>query len=132
MKKIIVTGVTGQDGSHMVDYLLKNTNHEIYGSVRRLSVKNHDNILHLENEPRFHLIDMDLNDAHSMRDVILDIQPDYFINFRHNHLLLAVGIIQFKHGTQMQMPCSTFLNRFVDLRRNVDSTMLDQVKNLEM
>ena len=81
MKKIIVTGVTGQDGSHMVDYLLKNTNHEIYGSVRRLSVKNHENILHLENEPRFHLIDMDLNDAHSMRDVILDVQPDYFINF---------------------------------------------------
>ena len=81
MKKTIVTGVTGQDGSHMVDYLLKNTNHEIYGSARRLSVKNHENILHLENEPRFHLIDMDLNDAHSMRDVILDIQPDYFINF---------------------------------------------------
>lgn len=81
MKKIIVTGVTGQDGSHMVDYLLKNTDHEIYGSARRLSVKNHENILHLENEPRFHLIDMDLNDAHSMRDVILDIKPDYFINF---------------------------------------------------
>jgi len=81
MKKIIVTGGTGQDGSHMADYLLKNTNHEVYGSVRRLSVKNHENILHLENEPRFHLIDMDLNDAHSMRDVILDVQPDYFINF---------------------------------------------------
>lgn len=81
MKKIIVTGVTGQDGSHMVDYLLKNTNHIIYGTARRLSVKNHDNILHLESEPRFKLLNMDLNDAHSIRDVILDIQPDYFINF---------------------------------------------------
>lgn len=81
MKKVIVTGITGQDGSHMVDYLLKNTDHEIYGTARRLSVKNHENILHLEDEPRFHLIDMDLNDAHSIRDVILDIQPDYFINF---------------------------------------------------
>ena len=81
MKKIIVTGVTGQDGSHMVDFLLKNTSHEIYGSVRRLSVKNHENILHLENEPRFHLIDMDLNDGHSIRDVIIDLQPDHFINF---------------------------------------------------
>jgi GDPmannose 4,6-dehydratase len=81
MKKIIVTGVTGQDGSHMVDYLLKNTEHNIYGAVRRLSVKNHENILHLENEPRFKLINMDLNDAHSIRDVIIDIQPDYFINF---------------------------------------------------
>lgn len=81
MKKIIITGVTGQDGSHMVDYLLKNTNHELYGTARRLSVKNHENILHLENEPRFKLINMDLNDAHSIRDVILDTQPDYFINF---------------------------------------------------
>lgn len=81
MKKIIITGVTGQDGSHMADYLLKNTNYKIYGAVRRLSVKNHENILHLENEPRFELINMDLNDAHSMRDVIINIQPDYFINF---------------------------------------------------
>ena len=81
MKKIIVTGVTGQDGSHMVDYLLKTTQHKIYGTVRRLSVKNHENILHLEKEPRFELIDMDLNDAHSIRDVIIDIEPDYFINF---------------------------------------------------
>jgi GDPmannose 4,6-dehydratase len=81
MKKIIVTGVTGQDGSHMVEYLLKHTDYKIYGAARRLSVKNHENILHLENEPRFKLINMDLNDAHSMRDVVIDLQPDYFINF---------------------------------------------------
>jgi GDPmannose 4,6-dehydratase len=84
MKKIIITGVTGQDGSHMVDYLLQLLSENkfmIYGTARRLSVKNHDNILHLENEPRFKLLNMDLNDAHSIRDVIIDIQPDYFINF---------------------------------------------------
>ena len=88
MKKIIITGVTGQDGSHMVDYLLKLFNEEfgktdymLYGSIRRLSVKNHENILHLEDEPRFQLIDIDLNDPHSIRDAIIDIQPDYFINF---------------------------------------------------
>lgn len=81
MKKIIVTGVTGQDGSHMVDYLLQNTDYKIYGTARRLSVKNHENILHLENESRFELINMDLNDAHSIRDIIIDIQPDYFVNF---------------------------------------------------
>jgi len=87
-KKVIVTGVTGQDGSHMCDYLLnlsKNDSNfkdlKIYGTVRRLSVKNHENILHLEDEDNFELIDLDLNDAHSIRDVILDINPDYFINF---------------------------------------------------
>jgi GDPmannose 4,6-dehydratase len=81
MKKIIITGVTGQDGSHMADYLLANTDHMIYGGVRRLSVKNHENILHLEDNPRFELINMDLNDAHSIRDIVIDLQPDYFINF---------------------------------------------------
>lgn len=81
MKKVIVTGVTGQDGSTMVDFLLKNTDSMIYGAIRRLSVKNHENILHLENQERFKLVDMDLNDAHSIRDLILDIEPDYFINF---------------------------------------------------
>lgn len=87
MIKVIVTGITGQDGSHMCDYLLEKIKSDpsqkfkIYGSVRRLSVKNHENILHLENDPNFELIDMDLNDAHSIRDVIIDIKPDYFINF---------------------------------------------------
>jgi GDPmannose 4,6-dehydratase len=81
MKKVLITGVTGQDGSHMVDYLLSETNHKIIGTARRLSVKNHENILHLEDEPRFELISMDLNDAHSIRDAIIDNQPDFFINF---------------------------------------------------
>jgi FlaA1/EpsC-like NDP-sugar epimerase len=45
-KIVIITGVTGQDGSHMVDYLLKNTNAIIFGGVRRLSVYNHKNLAH--------------------------------------------------------------------------------------
>ena len=53
MKKVIVTGITGQDGSHMVDYLLKNTDYKIIGTIRRLSVSNHKNILHLKNKKRF-------------------------------------------------------------------------------
>lgn len=81
MKKVIITGVTGQDGSLMADYLLKNTDYEIYGAIRRLSVDNHKNILHLKKEPRFTLVNLDLNDAHSIRDVIMDVDPDFFINF---------------------------------------------------
>ena len=80
-KKVLVTGITGQDGSHMVDYLLENTSHEIYGTIRRLSVKNHENILHFKNNERVHIIDMDLNYAHSIRDVVISVKPDYFINF---------------------------------------------------
>lgn len=78
-KSIVVTGVTGQDGSHMVDYLLANTDYEIFGCVRRLSVYNHKNISHINNE-RFHLINFDLIDSHSISRVIEKIKPDYFIN----------------------------------------------------
>jgi len=78
-KSIIVTGVTGQDGSHMVDYLLANTDYEVFGCVRRLSVYNHKNISHINNE-RFHLINFDLIDSHSIARIVEKIKPDYFIN----------------------------------------------------
>lgn len=78
-KSIIVTGVTGQDGSHMVDYLLANTDYEIFGCVRRLSVYNHKNISHINNK-RFHLINFDLTDCYSISRVIEKLKPDYFIN----------------------------------------------------
>ena len=47
-KTVVITGVTGQDGSHMVDFLLKNTDYLIFGGVRRLSVYNHENIKHIK------------------------------------------------------------------------------------
>ncbi len=79
-KVVIVTGVTGQDGSFMIEHLLKNTDYEIYGTVRRLSVKNHKNIEHVKHE-RFHLIDFDLTDSHSIASTVQRLKPDYFINF---------------------------------------------------
>jgi GDPmannose 4,6-dehydratase len=79
-KTCIITGVTGQDGSFMVEYLLKNTNLLIFGGVRRLSVYNHENIRHIKSD-RFHLINFDLTDAHSISRTIEKLKPDYFINF---------------------------------------------------
>ena len=84
MKKVIITGVTGQDGSFMADYLLKNTDHTIVAGVRRLSVKNHDNIQHLLDNPRFQLIDLDVADQANTELVISEEKPDYFINFAAN------------------------------------------------
>jgi len=76
---VIVTGVTGQDGSHMVDFLLKNTDLEIFGCVRRLSVNNHINLRHIKSD-RFHLINFDLIDSHSISRAVEIIKPLYFIN----------------------------------------------------
>ena len=79
-KTIVVTGVTGQDGSHMVDFLLKNTDYVIFGGVRRLSVYNHENIRHIKSD-RFYLINFDLTDSHAIARTVEKLQPDHFINF---------------------------------------------------
>jgi GDPmannose 4,6-dehydratase len=79
-KVAFVTGVTGQDGSFMVDYLLKNTDYFVVGGARRLSIKNHENIRHLENNPRFKLVNFDLSDAHSISKIVEKLKPEYFIN----------------------------------------------------
>jgi len=79
-KCIIVTGVTGQDGSHMVDYLLKNTtDYIIFGGVRRLSIYNHNNIVHISDD-RFVLINFDLTDSHTIDSIFYKLKPSYFIN----------------------------------------------------
>jgi GDPmannose 4,6-dehydratase len=79
-KVVFVTGVTGQDGSFMVDYLLKNPDCFVVGGARRLSIKNHENIRHLENNDRFKLINFDLSDAHSISKIVEKLKPEYFIN----------------------------------------------------
>lgn len=83
-KKVLITGVTGQDGSHMADYLINNTDNVIIGGIRRLSVKNHQNIEHLVAHERFKLIDLDVTDQANVEWVIQNEQPDYFINFAAN------------------------------------------------
>ena len=79
-KTVVITGVTGQDGSHMVDFLLKNTYYIIFGGVIRLSVYNHENIKHIKSD-RFYLINFDLTDSHAISRTVEKLQPDYFINF---------------------------------------------------
>ena len=79
-KKVMITGVTGQDGSNMVRFLLKNTDAKIFGTTRRLSVKNHDNINDIKND-RFELVNLDITDQQSIINNIKQIKPDYIINF---------------------------------------------------
>lgn len=97
MKKVIVTGVTGQVGSYMVDYLLANTDYKIYGAIRRLSVPNHRNIEHVYSD-RFELIEMDLSDEHSIFSTVQNIKPDFFINFAANSFV----------GNSWHMPVNHF------------------------
>jgi GDPmannose 4,6-dehydratase len=79
-KKIIVTGVTGQDGSYMVDYLLTNTPHFIYGMIRRTAKPDFSNLTKSIKNPRFKLVTGDLSDSTSLDNLVNEIKPDYFIN----------------------------------------------------
>lgn len=79
--KIIVTGILGQDGANMVEYLLKNTTAEIYGMIRRSSNPNFINCLNFVGDSRFKLVYGDLSDSVSIDNLVREIQPDYFINF---------------------------------------------------
>lgn len=98
MKKVIITGVTGQDGSYMVDYLLNNTNYMVYGIRRRSSNPNLENIKHNLENPRFKLVIADLSDSNSIDEVVKDINPDYFINFAAQSFV----------GSSWQIPLQTF------------------------
>jgi GDPmannose 4,6-dehydratase len=98
LKKIIITGVTGQDGSYMADYLLEATDSKIYGMVRRASTNNYHNIKHLLNNDRFKLITGDLTDSQSIDNIVREIKPDYFIN------LAAQSFV----GASWQIPEQTF------------------------
>jgi GDPmannose 4,6-dehydratase len=81
MKKVIITGVSGQDGSYMVEYLLANTDYQIFGMVRRSAKPDYSNIKSSIENPRFKLVMGDLSDSNSIENLIREIQPDYFINF---------------------------------------------------
>jgi len=80
IKKVLISGVTGQDGSNLVRYLLENTNVLIYGGIRRVSVLNHENIIDIKN-PRFKLINLDITDQQSIINGVKSIRPDYVVNF---------------------------------------------------
>lgn len=80
-KKVIITAANGQDGSNMVDFLLEATNNDIVGTVRRTSQPILNNLTAAIGNPRFRLELMDLNDPHSIDELIKKENPDYFINF---------------------------------------------------
>ncbi len=78
MKKVLITGFTGMVGSHLGDFLLKNTNYKIYGACRWRSPL--DNIMHLSNEinknKRIILKYLDLTDYSSVSKVIKEVKPE--------------------------------------------------------
>lgn len=77
MKKALITGITGQDGSYLADLLLEK-GYEVYGMVRRSSVEKLDRIEHIREKINF--VQADLLDQLSIINAIKEVQPDEVYN----------------------------------------------------
>src|SRR3984957_20545102 len=77
MKTALITGITGQDGSYLAEFLLKK-GYKVYGLVRRLSTPNIENIAHLRD--KVELLSGDLLDSSSINQAIEEAEPDEFYN----------------------------------------------------
>ena len=79
MKTALITGITGQDGSYLAEFLLEN-GYDVHGTIRRSSVDFRERIAHLEGTPHFHLHYADLGDSMSVLGVIGKVRPDEIYN----------------------------------------------------
>lgn len=79
MKTVLITGITGQDGSYLSEFLL-NKGYDVHGTIRRSSVDYRERIAHLEGIPRFHLHYADMGDSMSIMQVVGKVRPDEIYN----------------------------------------------------
>ena len=79
MKKALITGITGQDGSFLAEFLLEK-GYDVHGTIRRSSVDFRERIAHLEGHPHFHLHYADLGDSMSLIQVVGKVRPDEVYN----------------------------------------------------
>ena len=80
-KKILILGVSGQDGSLLAEYLIKKKNISIYGLIRKSSNRNYNNLKTFLNHKNFKIVHGDLLDIFSIEKIIKDIRPDEIYNF---------------------------------------------------
>lgn len=77
MKRALITGITGQDGSYLAEFLL-DKGYQVYGTVRRLSTPNIENIKHIQD--KVELLSADLLDQTSLTEAIEQSKPDEVYN----------------------------------------------------
>ncbi len=100
MKKALITGVTGQDGSYLAELLLAK-GYEVFGVRRRSSSFNSSRIdhifqdAHVEN-PRLHMLYGDLNDASSLNKILRTVEPDEIYNLgAQSHVRVSFDVPEY-------------------------------------
>ena len=100
MKKALITGVTGQDGSYLAEFLLAK-GYAVYGIIRRSSSFNTGRVDHIyqdqhDRDPKFRLVYGDLNDASSLNRIIRDVAPDEIYNLgAQSHVRVSFDIPEY-------------------------------------
>jgi len=100
VKKALITGITGQDGSYLAELLLKK-GYEVYGIIRRSSSFNTGRIDHIyqdphDQNPRLRLVFGDLNDASSLNRILRTVQPDEIYNLgAQSHVRVSFDVPEY-------------------------------------
>jgi GDPmannose 4,6-dehydratase len=127
-KTAIITGITGQDGSYLAEYLLSKE-YKVIGLYRRSSINNHERVDHLLHYENFSLEEFDLTDPSGCSSVIEKYQPDELYN------LAAMSHV----GTSFHQPSTTFeidtigvINLLESIRHRSSHTKFYQASTSEM
>lgn len=78
-KIALITGITGQDGSYLAEFLLEK-GYDVHGIIRRSSVDYRERIAHIEGKPHFHLHYGDMGDSMSIIKIVADVRPTEIYN----------------------------------------------------
>ena len=95
MKKALITGITGQDGSYLAEFLLEK-GYEVHGITRRASISNTARIDHLIEKNAVTLHDGDLSDSSSLVRIISLVQPDEIYNLAaQSHVQVSFDVPEY-------------------------------------
>ena len=95
MKTALITGITGQDGSYLAEFLL-GKGYDVHGVVRRSSVDYRERIAHLEGKESFHLHYGDLTDSMSIMGIVAKVRPDEIYNLAaQSHVQVSFDVPEF-------------------------------------
>ncbi len=95
MKKALITGITGQDGSFLAELLLEKS-YEVYGITRRTSISNTSRIDHLIAQGAITLLDGDLSDTSSIMNIVAKVQPDEIYNLAaQSHVQVSFDVPEY-------------------------------------
>lgn len=93
MKKALITGITGQDGSYLAEFLLEK-GYEVHGITRRSSISNTGRIDHIKD--KLHLHDGDLSDSASIIRIVGEVKPDEIYNLAaQSHVQVSFDVPEY-------------------------------------